>query len=226
MYTNAQLNTSIPALTDRFHYGLDLLELEILRAKAVLRRDLDIIVRERQEKERERIRREEEEAEAEEAEARRRKAEEMKAEELGELEEQQLQQQLLLLQPQGVKDAEVMLVKPESGAQEPQTVELLDDDDLMILDAPPPPPPPPPPLQGVGNGTGGGGGGGTALMQEGTATIATEDTGPSFEDFLASIPGPGAEVNGSGQQHALPQEGDIVETLDGSSNFDDLFEDF
>jgi len=220
MYTNAQLNTSIPVLTDRFHYGLDFLELEILRAKAVLRRDLDIILRERQEKERERIRREEEEAEAEEAEARRRRAEEIKVEE--ELEEQQLQQQLLLLQHRGPEDAEAMLVKPEPRAQEaPQTTGLLDDEDLMILDAPPPPP-----LQGVAGGGGGGGGGGAGVQEAAATIVAEEDTGPSLEDFLAGIPVQGAEVNGSGQQHTLPQEGDIVETLDEGSNFDDLFEDF
>ncbi|RPA98126.1 hypothetical protein L873DRAFT_1828654 [Choiromyces venosus 120613-1] len=40
IYTNAQVNTSIPSCNERFQYALDQLEMEILTAKAALRRDL------------------------------------------------------------------------------------------------------------------------------------------------------------------------------------------
>ncbi|CAZ85323.1 unnamed protein product [Tuber melanosporum] len=40
MYTNAQVRTSIPICNERFQYALDQLEMEILTAKAALRRDL------------------------------------------------------------------------------------------------------------------------------------------------------------------------------------------
>ncbi|KAF8534102.1 hypothetical protein BDD12DRAFT_861988 [Trichophaea hybrida] len=84
MYTNAQLNVSIPALHDRFHIGLDLLEMEILRAKTALRRDLNRIQAQRraQEEAEAAERRKQEEAEEarkraeEEAEARKKAAEE------------------------------------------------------------------------------------------------------------------------------------------------------
>ncbi|KAF8476251.1 hypothetical protein BDZ91DRAFT_711250 [Kalaharituber pfeilii] len=41
--TNAMIRLGIPAVIDRFQYALDCLEVEILRAKAAFRRDLEVI---------------------------------------------------------------------------------------------------------------------------------------------------------------------------------------
>jgi hypothetical protein len=53
LYTNAQLRASIPVLYDRFHYGLDLLEAEIINAKTTLRRDLEVLRQQRRVREEE-----------------------------------------------------------------------------------------------------------------------------------------------------------------------------
>jgi hypothetical protein len=72
-YTNAQLRASLPVLHDRFHYGLDLLEAEIITAKTVLRRDLEALqqqrrVREQEEKRKEKKKKKENENEKNEGE--------------------------------------------------------------------------------------------------------------------------------------------------------------
>ncbi|KAF8451855.1 hypothetical protein BGX38DRAFT_1269158 [Terfezia claveryi] len=41
--TNSLIRVNIPTSIDRFQYALDLLEAEILRAKATLRRDLEVL---------------------------------------------------------------------------------------------------------------------------------------------------------------------------------------
>ncbi|KAI5845523.1 hypothetical protein BZA05DRAFT_146640 [Tricharina praecox] len=48
IYTNAQLGTSVPALQDRFHYALDVLEADIMGAKMVIHRDYRRRVAERE----------------------------------------------------------------------------------------------------------------------------------------------------------------------------------
>ncbi|KAL7271443.1 hypothetical protein RUND412_005798 [Rhizina undulata] len=67
MYTNAQMRMSIPTCNARFQYALDLLEIDILSAKAVLHRDLAIIRKEAEAKHAERALQERLLREAEEA---------------------------------------------------------------------------------------------------------------------------------------------------------------
>jgi len=47
--TNAKIRVGIPIAIDRFQYALDCLEADILRAKSILRRDLEVLRQRREE---------------------------------------------------------------------------------------------------------------------------------------------------------------------------------
>ncbi|KAI9810281.1 MAG: hypothetical protein M1827_006331 [Pycnora praestabilis] len=53
IHTNAQMKTVVPGAVDRFHAALDEIEVEILRAKATMERDLALVRARRAERERE-----------------------------------------------------------------------------------------------------------------------------------------------------------------------------
>jgi pyruvate/2-oxoglutarate dehydrogenase complex dihydrolipoamide acyltransferase (E2) component len=242
MYTNAQLNASIPALHDRFHFGLDLLEMDIVRAKAALRRDLNRIQAQRraQEEAEAAERRKAEEAEEarkraeEEAEARKKAAEEEERRRAEEEEEAARQR----------KEGEAAAERIRKQQEEARKVDpIVIQDDI-------------PPLSAQQISAGGVSAEGTfdfwmedapapdsATAQEFSMDMgfpgsshshpeipgmSMEDPVPqaqgSFAEFMASMPmlGPPGDGNGGGMNGGENDHGDSVGD-DGLSSYDDLF---
>ncbi|CUS14431.1 unnamed protein product [Tuber aestivum] len=210
MYTNAQVRASIPICNERFQYALDQLEMEILTAKAALRRDLTALRTAAQAREEARLaaerarleeqrRREAEIAARKEAEERARREKERKEEE-----ERKRRQEAEERERERARRAEeeALAAKRIAASQNAGTVALggaagynphygqVDDDKEKENPAPLPP--------GSANASSPSPGGAAAAG----ATASGGSGGDSFHDFMASVAA-GGYIDGGQPMHFM-----------------------
>ncbi|TGZ84037.1 hypothetical protein EX30DRAFT_361997 [Ascodesmis nigricans] len=141
-FSSKRLSVAVTTATERFHFGLDQLEMDIIRAKEVLRRDLAILQEKRrkeEEKEKEKVRAREAELQRE-AEERLRLMEEARKERDTTRPQQQSQPQLKMTTQQGNEQGKRVVadldddIEMVGSSTTGGNVDMKDDNDIDMLD--------------------------------------------------------------------------------------------